>query len=154
MPTVPGIMLQPGNLSVSTNWVDVGGNELAGLDQGAAMRGHPGALSVSQRRIVPQVRTTPQPTHFFTTSRNFSRGADAHAPHFGRLHYNPIGAGVYAPYRIPTIAGPGARYQAAAIWFDVQSVPTGLRINPTVPIETVNALIATSHASATYLTTG
>jgi hypothetical protein len=90
----------------------------------------------------------------YITSRPFSRGADAHAPHFGKLAINPIGGGVFAPYRIPTIAGPGARYQNAAIWFDVQTVPTSIRMNNSVPVETVNALIAQAHVGPSYRTTG
>ena len=84
----------------------------------------------------------------------WDRGAGAWAPKFGQIPVSPIGAGVYAPYRIPTIAGPGARYMFAAIWFDVQTVPTSIHISPTMSAESLNALIATSHVSAMYPTFG
>ena len=83
-------------------------------------------------------------------SRPYDRGAGAYSPKFGTIPVSPIGAGIYAPYKLPAIAGPGARYQFGAIWFDVQAIPTSMRINPTVPVETVNALIATSHVGAMY----
>jgi hypothetical protein len=36
----------------------------------------------------------------------------------------------------------------------VQAVPTSVAINPTIPIETMNALIATAHVGPSYQTTG
>jgi hypothetical protein len=136
------------------NWLDIGANENLGLQQSALMRGQPAPLSWWQRRKIAGPATVPQPNPIYVTSPQFSRGADAHAPRFGKLNINPIGAGVYAPYRLPTIAGPGARYVFGAIWFDVQAISTSLQINPTVPIETVNALIAAGHVGPTYRTTG
>jgi hypothetical protein len=118
------------------------------------MQGHPPAMAAPQRRVLRGPGTVPQPQPVFFTSRPYSRGAGAHSPKFGIVPVNPIGAGVYAPYRLPSIAGPGARYVYGAIWFDVQTIPTTIQINPTVPIDTMNALIATSRVGGTYLTTG
>jgi hypothetical protein len=73
---------------------------------------------------------------------------------FGILPISPIGAGIYSPYKLPPIAGPGARYQLGAIWFDVQTIPTTIRMSPTMPIQSLDALLATSHVSAMYATTG
>lgn len=117
-------------------------------------RGGPPALSWWQQRRLRGQQTTPQPVPLTLQSRPYSRGAGAYSPHFGTIPTNPIGAGVFAPYRLPTIAGPGARYVFGAIWFDVQTIPTSLRMNTTIPIETVNALISTSRVGGTYLTTG
>lgn len=136
------------------NWVDVGGLQVQGVQQSSAMRGQPPALAWWQKRIIPNKQTPPQGTPVYLTSRPYSRGAGAHAPKFGVLPISPIGAGVAYPYKLPVIAGPGARYTAAAIWFDVQSIPTSLNINPTVPIETLNALLASSYVGGSYLTTG
>jgi hypothetical protein len=136
------------------NWLDIGSQEALGVQQSAVMRGQPPAMAYWQRRWLPGPGTVPQGTPFWLTSRPYSRGAEAHAPHFGILTYNPIGAGIYAPYKLPPMAGPAARYVQGAIWFDVQSIPTGLRFNPTVPVETVDALIGQSHVAAAYRTTG
>jgi hypothetical protein len=136
------------------DWLTLGGNDFAGVMQSSMMRGQPVPLAFWQKRQIRGPETIPQAAPFYMQSRPYSRGAGAYAPHFGRVHYNPIGAGIYAPYKLPVIAGPGARYQLGAIWFDVQAIPTGIRMNPTVPIETVNALIATSHVGAMYATTG
>jgi hypothetical protein len=133
-------------------WVD----QLApiGIDQCAANQGQPVPLSYWQRRTVPGPAAIPQPLPVWQVHQNYSRGAGAFTPHFGQVSYNPIGAGIFAPYKLPVIAGPGARYANAAIWFDVQAIGTGLRMNPTVPQETVDALIATAHATYGYATTG
>lgn len=136
------------------NWLDISGQEALGLAPGATHQGQPKPLSFWQKRIIGGPRPPAQGQPYYVTSPGYSRGAEAHAPHFGQVAYNPIGAGIYAPYKLPPIAGPGARYTFGAIWFNVQSIPTSINMGPTVPIETIDALIATSHVSATYLTTG
>lgn len=137
-----------------TDWTSWAGSEVLGVSPQAAMRGHPPALSWWMQRTIPRVLTPPQPYPMWIQSRPYDRGAQAFSPKFGVLPISPIGAGIYSPYKLPVIAGPGARYQAAAIWFDVQTVPTSLLLNPTLPIETINALIATSHVGPSYMTTG
>lgn len=158
MPTVAGTPLAaaPGGALHQVDWLSLGctENELLGAAQQPLMRGTGGALGWWQHRFPRGPQTWPQGAPYYVTSRQYSRGAAAHAPHFGTLPINPIGAGIYAPYKLPVIAGPGARYVAGAIFFDVQDVPTSLQLGPTVPIETVNALIQASHAGGSYLTTG
>jgi hypothetical protein len=124
------------------------------VDPTSYMRGQPQAFAWWQHRWPRGPETRPKGTPTYVHSRAYDRGGAAYAPQFGRLPINPIGAGVYAPYRIPTIAGPGARYVAGTIFFDVQSIPTSMPISPAVPIETVNALLATSRATGAYRTTG
>jgi hypothetical protein len=152
----PGAVAAPSYIGALTqfDWLTLGGNDFAGVMQSSMMRGQPVPLAFWQMRQIRGPQTSPQAVPFYLQSRPYSRGADAYAPKFGLVNYNPIGAGVYAPYRIPSIAGPGARYQLGAIWFDVQAIPTGIRMNPTVPIETIDALIKTSHVGAMYATTG
>jgi hypothetical protein len=87
-------------------------------------------------------------------SRPYDRGAGAYSPKFGVLNINPIGAGIYAPYKLPVSGGPGARYEMAAIWFDVQTVPTSVQASPTMTMQSLNSLIATSSVAAMYPTTG
>jgi len=161
MPMTNGIPISNGMMSPSyigplhpMNWVDIGYNETLGVQQSAIMRGQPAAFDFWQKKQIGGPQTIVQPVPHYLQSRPYDRGAGAFSPKFGVLNVNPIGAGVYAPYRLPTIAGPGARYQWAAIWFDVQTIPTSMYMAPTMPMQSVNALIAESSVSASYLTTG
>jgi hypothetical protein len=150
---IPASMLPGGPLN-PYDWLSLGGNEMSGINQGAVKRGHPGALSAYQRRQIRGPSTIAQGAPFYLHSRPYDRGAGAFAPKFGTLNINPIGAGIYAPYKLPVSGGPAARYQMAAIWFDVQSIPTSVQASPTMSMESLNALIATSHVAAMYTTTG
>jgi hypothetical protein len=161
MPTVAGVPIgntdyAPGwfTSAHAPNWVDWMGSEVLGVAPQAAQRGQPAPFSWWMQRIVPRVPTPMQPLPVWLQSRPYDRGAGAFSPKFGTLPISPIGAGVYNPYKLPVIAGPGAQYQFGAIWFDVQAVPTGIRMNPTYPVETINALLATSHVGGMYPTTG
>ena len=95
-----------------------------------------------------------QPLPVFVHSRPYSRGADAYAPQFGYLPYNPIGAGVPSVARMPTISGPSGRYQFGAIWFTAQTMPTSTRMSTVVSQQSVEAIIAGTQVSAVYGTTG
>ena len=150
---IPAVMLPGGPLN-PFDWLSLGGSEQNGVAQGALMRGHPGALSSYQRRQIQGPQTVAQGGPFYLQSKPYDRGAGAFSPKFGVLNINPIGAGVYAPFKLPVIAGPGARYQLGAIWFDVQSVPTTIRMSPTMSSDSLNALLATSSVAAMYATTG
>lgn len=162
MPTHPGIPIHqdeympgaPAMEQAPINWIDWAGSQQLGVAPQAAMRGQPPPLSWWMQRTGPRVPTPMQAYPIWLMSRPYDRGAGAYAPKFGTIPINPIGAGIYSPYKLPVIAGPGARYQFGAIWFDVQTIPTTMRINPTVPVETVNALLATSHVGPSYRTTG
>jgi hypothetical protein len=159
MPCIPGIPITPvdtphlpaGPLN-PVDWIDGAGN-LPGALQQSLMRGTPG-MAHWQRRQIPQVPTIPRGREVWFQAPSWDRGAAAFAPNFGIVPVNPIGSGVFAPYRIPTIAGPGARYEFGAIWFDVQTVPTSIHLSPSMSAESLNALIATSFVAAMYPTTG
>lgn len=142
------------NLTIIPDWWDGSPAAQIGTEPDSAMRGQPAPFAWWQRRPRLGPGTVPQPVPMWLQSRPYDRGAQAFSPKFGVINYNPIGSGVYAPYRLPTIAGPGARYAAAAIFFNVQDVPTTIVMNPTIPIETMDALLATAHAGPAYLTTG
>jgi hypothetical protein len=150
---IPAAMLPGGPLN-AYDWLSLGPDETGGIQQGAVMRGHPGALSYYQRRQITGPQTVAQGGPFYLQSRPYDRGAGAYSPHFGVLNINPIGAGIYAPYKLPVSGGPGARYQMAAIWFDVQTIPTSIRISKSMSMESLNALIAGSSVAAMYPTTG
>lgn len=155
MPTrapVP-VALAPGGAMNPVDWIDLGG-AFGGADQTALMRGQPGAMAPYQRRQVRGPETLAQGREVWLQSRPYDRGAAAFSPKFGQLAVNPIGAGVYAPHKLPVIAGPGARYEFGAIWFDVQAIPTTVQMSPTMPIESVDALLATSSVAGMYVTTG
>lgn len=146
---------QPAGSKNPVDWIDAGSPDtIDGAVQSSLMRGTGGALAFWQRRQIQGPDVHPQGAPFWLQSRPYSRGAAAYAPKFGIIPTNPIGAGIYAPYRMPTIAGPGARYQFGAIFFDVQAIPTTMRQAPTVPVDSINALLAQSHVAAMYATTG
>lgn len=149
---IPAAMLPAGPLN-QFDWIDHGG-AYGGAQQSSLMRGTGGALAYWQRRQIAGPATIPQGAPVYFTSRPYSRGAAAHAPKFGLIPTNPIGAGVVTPYKLPVIAGPGARYEFAAIWFDVQTIPTSIAPSPTMSMDSVAALLATSSVSAMYATTG
>lgn len=149
---IPATMLPAGPQN-QFDWLGLG-DELAGLSQRNLQRGQPSAMAWWQRKQIAGPATIAQGVPFYLQSRPYDRGADAYSPKFGVLNINPIGAGVVTPYRLPTIAGPGARYAFGAIFFDVQAVPTTMRASPTIPTETLAALLATSHVGAAYGTTG
>jgi hypothetical protein len=148
---IPAAMLPGGPLN-PVDWID-NGDGLGGAQQASLMRGTPG-MAAWQRRQIPGPATAMQSREMWLQSRPYSRGAGAFSPKFGVLNYNPIGAGVVAPYRLPTIAGPGARYEFAAIWFNVQTIPTSIAPSPTMSMDSVAALLATSTVAAMYPTTG
>ena len=151
---IPAAMLPAGPLN-QFDWIDAGDpGSIGGALQSSLMRGNPGAMAYWQRRQIGGPQTTAQGFPVYLTSRPYSRGAAAHAPKFGQLAYNPIGAGVVTPYKLPVIAGPGARYEFAAIWFDVQTIPTSIAPSPTMSMDSVAALLATSNVAAMYATTG
>lgn len=146
----------PGSTLNPIDWIDQSAPKAApiGAVQSSLMRGTPGALTWWQKRTPRGPQTVPQGGPMFFHSRPYSRGAGAYSPRLGVLPINPIGGGIYAPYRLPTIAGPGARYQFGAIWFDVQTIPTTIRMSPTMPAESINAFLATSTVAGMYATTG
>ena len=149
----PGLASQAGSILDPVDWIDQGG-AMPGAQQSALMRGTPGAQTWWQRRSPRGPDTMAQGWPVFMHSRPYSRGAGAYSPKFGLLATNPIGAGIYAPYKLPVIAGPGARYEFGAIFFNVQAIPTTIRMSPTMPAQSVAALLATSSVSAMYATTG
>lgn len=137
------------------DWVDASmGGPAAGVNPRAINRGHPSPMSWWMRRWTRGPETQAQPVQVWLQSRPYDRGAGAYSPHFGTLPTNPIGAGIYSPFKLPVIAGAGGRYVWGAIWWNVQAVPTSMLLNPTIPVETMNALIATSSVGGTILTTG
>jgi hypothetical protein len=151
---IPAAMLPAGPLN-QFDWIDAGNSgSIGGALQSSLMRGTGGALAFWQKRQIGGPQTTPFAGPVYLTSRPYSRGAGAHAPKFGQLAVNPIGAGVPVPYKLPVIAGPGARYEFAAIWFDVQTIPTSIAPSPTMSMDSVEALLATSSVAAMYATTG
>ena len=149
----PALPFYPAGVLNPVDWIGLGGNDFSGAQQSALMRGTPGAAWWQKKQIIGDP-TIAQGAPFYLQSRPYDRGAGAFSPKFGSLAYNPIGSGVYAAYRLPTIAGPAARYMFGAIFFDVQAITTSIPFDPTIPYETYQALIATSSIGPGYATTG
>lgn len=151
---IPAAMLPAGPLA-PYDWLSLGGDEFSGLAHGAVMRGTPGALAAYQRRQIGGPGTIAQGQPVWLQSRPYDRGAGAFSPKFGHLNINPIGAGIYAPWKLPVIAGPGARYSFGAIWFEAQTSPAGssMDIAPTISAEALAGLMSAPIA-AEYQTTG
>lgn len=121
---------------------------------GADMRGRPRPLDAHQVRTIRGPQTIPVGDYWLFHSRGYDRGAQAYAPQFGILPINPIGAGIYAPYKGAPITGPAARYQFGAIFFDVQTIPTSMALNKGMTSQAANMLLAASSVGPSYKTTG
>lgn len=119
----------------------------------STQRGAPAPLSWWQRRPMG-LRMHPQPQPQWLQSREYSRGAEAYSPKFGYLAFNPIGAGVTPQFALSAFSGPGGRYEYGAIFWSVNNVPTSIELNPSVPIETIDALIANGSVGGFTPTTG
>ena len=88
MPTTAGVpisMLPAGPLN-AWDWIDAGpSGSIGGAQQSALMRGTPGGMAAYQTRQIQGPQTIPQGSPIYVTSRPYSRGAEAHAPRFGKL---------------------------------------------------------------------
>lgn len=132
------------------------GNPAAPSD---AQRGQPTPAGNGQRRAAGSM-----PNEFF---RNFfggppleietpyySRGAAAYVPQFGVVPTNPIGAGIYAPYRPkPYYAAPGV-YEHDAVWWLSQSIPTTVRLQGLTDADALAAVLGPVYVKAAVRTTG
>lgn len=58
----------------------------------------------------------------------YSRGAAAYVQNYGKVLYNPIGAGIVALNRPQASYGPAAQYFDKAIWWTSQAIPTSVNL--------------------------
>jgi hypothetical protein len=84
----------------------------------------------------------------------FSRGLAAFVPTFGKVLTNPIGAGIYAPYRTQASYGPPAQYANGAIWWTSQAIPTSVRLSGLTDPAILAELVGMTNVQAMVRTTG
>jgi hypothetical protein len=84
----------------------------------------------------------------------YSRGAAAFVPNFGRVLTNPIGAGIYAPYRTQASYGPPAHYANGAIWWTSQAIPTSVHLAGLTDPDILAQLVGMTNVQAMVRTTG
>ncbi len=61
-------------------------------------------------------------------TKPYDRGAAAYVPNFGSVHYNPIGAGIFAPYRPRAYYNQPGQYANGMIFWTSQAIPTSINL--------------------------
>jgi hypothetical protein len=119
-------------------------------------RGFPAPIAPAQARPAGSMPNVPPVTgrHVDVETVPFSRGALRWVPNFGKVLYNPIGAGVVALYRPQAFYGPAGQFAANAIWWAPQSIPTSVRLTGLNTPAELAALLGTTNVQAVVRTTG
>jgi hypothetical protein len=122
----------------------------------STQRGFPSPQNRGQRRppgtldaVAPQYGG-PIPV----TTPYFSRGAAETVQNYGKVLYNPIGAGVVALYTPQPSYGPAAQYDDGAIWWTSQVTPTTIPSQSLTDAQELSALLSDVEVQAVYRTTG
>ena len=122
----------------------------------SGQRGFPSPLAFFQRR--PKGSMPNKPPVFggvgYNYTPEYSRGAEAYVPITGKVLYNPIGAGIYAPYRTQASYGPSGQYADGAIWWASQTIPTSVNLNGLTSPDELAALLDNIQIQAVVRTTG
>ena len=84
----------------------------------------------------------------------YDRGAAAFVPNFGKLLYNPIGAGVVAKYRPQASYGGAAQYANGALWWTSQAIPTSINLQGLTTPDELNDILNSVEVQAVVRTTG
>lgn len=84
----------------------------------------------------------------------YDRGAAAWVQNYGKVLYDPIGAGVVALQRPQASYGPAATYADGAIWWTAQTVPTSVNLQGLTDPQELAALLSDVEVQAVYRTTG
>lgn len=87
-----------------------------------------------------------EPVYVYTPY--YDRGAAAYAPNFGKVLSNPIGAGIYAPYRIQASNGQPAQYFNRALFWTSQVIPTSLHLGGLNDAASLKAILGTLNVEA------
>ena len=88
--------------------------------------------------------------HRDTVTPYYDRGAAAIVPYFGRVLYNPIGAGIVALSRPMASYGGSPQYQNGAIWWSSQAIPTSLNLSGLTSAAELNALLGNMKVYGEY----
>jgi hypothetical protein len=123
---------------------------------GGQQRGFPSPLSFLQRR--PKGSMPNKPPVFggvdYNWTPDYDRGAAAYVPITGYVLTNPIGAGVYTPYRPQASYGPAGQYADGAIWWTSQVIPTSVNLNGLTNPDELAQLLDSIEIQAVVRTTG
>jgi hypothetical protein len=84
----------------------------------------------------------------------YSRGAAAYVQNYGKVLYDPIGSGVYAPYRPQAYYAQPGEYDDSAIWWTSQIVPTNVNLVGLNNPDVMNAILGQTLIEAVVRTTG
>ena len=88
------------------------------------------------------------------TTPYYDRGAAAVVQNFGKLLYDPIGAGIPVPYRTQASYGPAAQYANSALWWTSQVIPTTINLQGLTDPEALNEILGSTLVQAVVRTTG
>jgi hypothetical protein len=98
----------------------------------------------------PIQRGSPVPV----TTPYYDRGAAATVQNFGKLLYDPIGAGIPVPYRTQASYGPAAQYANSALWWTSQVIPTTINLQGLTDPQALNEILGSVLVQAVVRTTG
>lgn len=72
----------------------------------------------------------------------YDRGAAAYVQNYGKVLYNPIGAGIAVNHRPSASYGPSAEYINGQIWWTSQAVPTSVGLQGLTSPAVLQALLS------------
>jgi hypothetical protein len=111
----------------------------------------PGRNSV---KALPALAVQPFGRVVYRETPQYSRGAAAFVPGTPIVPTNPIGAGIYAPFRPrPYYAAPGT-YEAGTMFWLSQSTPTTVRLQGLTDVQALAAVLGPTYVKAAVRTTG
>jgi hypothetical protein len=84
----------------------------------------------------------------------YDRGAAAFVPNFGKVLYNPIGAGIPVAYRPQASYGGAAQYANGALWWTSQVIPTSINLQGLTTPDELNDILNSVEIQAVVRTTG
>lgn len=126
------------------------GNPAAGSNP---QRGGPVA-GPNSRQALPALAVQPFGGVVYTETPYFSRGAAAYVPGTPIVPVNPIGAGIFAPFRPrPYYAAPGTYEHDQMFWLS-QATPTTVKLQGLTNADALAAVLGPIYVKAAVRTTG
>lgn len=119
-------------------------------------RGYPSPLGITQARPKGSMPNSP-PVYggnMPVTTPYFSRGAAATVQNYGKVLYNPIGAGVVALHRPQASYGSAGQYAAGQIFWATQVIPTSINLQGLTDPQELAAILDPLQIQAVVRTTG
>lgn len=118
--------------------------------------GFPDPYDPAQARPAGQMDNYPSPVSGLPQmvyTPYFDRGAAAYVPNYGKVLYNPVGAGVVALHRPKAFYGGAAQYIDHALWWTSQVIPTSLNTQGLTDPEGLSEILDSITVQAVYPTT-